>query len=95
VCGFVYRADSDDSITGKYVFSADGSIIGTAICSLGNLLIIEAKSIEEGEEEEANEKTRKYEIPLIEVKEVIGNSLILKSKKEYVLQTYLKSSNRS
>ena len=90
MCGFVYRADSDDSIKGKYVFSADGSIVGTAICSLGNLLIIEAKSIEE-----ANEKKRKYEIPLIEVKEVIGNSLILKSKKEYVLQTYLKSSNRS
>ena len=54
MCGYVYRADSDDSIKDKNVFSADGSNIGIVVSSLGNILIIQAKFIqqEEGEEEE-------------------------------------------
>jgi hypothetical protein len=88
MCGYVYKADSDDSIKGKNVLSVDGSIIGTAVSSIGNILIIEAKFAQEGER---TEEIRSYEIPLIEIEKVIGQSIILKSKKEYIQQAYLKN----
>jgi hypothetical protein len=90
VCGYKFTSDSDDSIKGKYVFSSDGSIIGTAVSSLGNVLIIQVRVIQE---QGASEEIRKYEIPLLEVKEVIGDSLILKSKKDYIELTYLKKNS--
>jgi hypothetical protein len=31
MCGYKFTSDSDDSIKGKYVFSSDGSITGTAV----------------------------------------------------------------
>lgn len=87
MCGYVYKANSDNSIKGKNVFSVDGSIIGTAVSSIGNILIIQAKFAQEGG---ATEEIRSYEIPLIEIQKVIGPSIILKSKKEYIQRTYLK-----
>lgn len=69
------------------MFSVDGSIIGTAVSSIGNILIIQAKFVQEGG---AIEEIRSYEIPLIEIEKVVGQSIILKSKKEYIQQTYLK-----
>jgi hypothetical protein len=41
MCGFIYKAGSDHSLKGKYIFSADGSNIGTVVSSFGNILIIE------------------------------------------------------
>jgi hypothetical protein len=49
------------------VFSADGSIIGTALSSLGNILMIEAKFTQEGG---GTEEIRKYEIPLNQKKNI-------------------------
>jgi hypothetical protein len=95
MCGYVYRADSDDSIKGKNVFSADGSNIGIVVSSLGNILIIQAKFIQQEEGEEGGvtkkEQVKKYEIPLIEIEKVIGSSIILKSKKQYIQENYLKT----
>jgi hypothetical protein len=88
MCGFIYKADSDHSIKGKDVLSADGCNIGTVVSSLGNILIIEEKF---KEEIGATEEIRKYEIPLIEIKKIDGPSIILKSKKEYIQQIYLKT----
>jgi hypothetical protein len=65
MCGFIYKAGSDHSLKGKYVFSADGSNIGTVVSSFGNILIIEEKF---KEEIGATQEIRKYEIPLIEIK---------------------------
>jgi hypothetical protein len=89
MCGFIYKADSDHSLKGKNVFSADEWNIGTVVSSLGNILIIEEKLKQE--EIEDIEKIRKYEIPLIEIKKVEGPSIILKSKKEYIQKIYLKT----
>jgi hypothetical protein len=95
MCGYVYRADSDDSIKGKNVFSADGSNIGAVVSSLGNILIIQAKFIQQqqegGGEITKKEEVKKYEIPLIEIEKVIGASIILKSKKQYIQENYLKT----
>jgi hypothetical protein len=88
MCGFIYKADSDHSIKDKDVLSADGCNIGTVVSSLGNILIIEEKF---KEEIGATEEIRKYEIPLIEIKKIDGPSIILKSKKEYIQQIYLKT----
>jgi hypothetical protein len=88
MCGFIYKADSDHSIKGKDVLSADGCNIGTVVSSLGNILIIEEKF---KEEIGGTEEIRKYEIPLIEIKKIDGPSIILKSKKEYIQQIYLKT----
>jgi hypothetical protein len=41
MCGFIYKADSDHSLKGKSVFSADDCNIGLVESSLGNILIIE------------------------------------------------------
>jgi len=68
--------------------SADGCNIGTVVSSLGNILIIEEKF---KEEIGGTEEIRKYEIPLIEIKKIDGPSIILKSKKEYIQQIYLKT----
>jgi hypothetical protein len=77
MCGFIYKAGSDHSLKGKYVFSADGSNIGTVVSSFGNILIIEEKF---KEEIGASQEIRKYEIPLIEIKGrgTINYSLIKK-----------------
>jgi sporulation protein YlmC with PRC-barrel domain len=83
MCGFIYKAGSDNSLKGKHVFSTDGSNIGTVVSSFGNILIIE--------EIGASQEIRKYEIPLIEIKRVEGPSIILKSKKEYIQDIYLKT----
>ena len=95
MCGYVYRADSDDSIKGKNVFSADGSNIGIVVSSLGNILIIQTKFIQQEEGEGGRvtkkEEVKKYEIPLIEIEKVIGGSIILKSKKQYIQENYLKT----
>jgi sporulation protein YlmC with PRC-barrel domain len=88
MCGFIYKADSDHSLKGKHVFSTDGSNIGTVVSSFGNILIIEEKF---KEEIGASQEIRKYEIPLIEIKKVEGPSIILKSKKEYIQDIYLKT----
>lgn len=88
MCGFIYKAGSDHSIKGKHVFSADGNNIGTVVSSFGNILIIEEKF---KEEIGATQEIRKYEIPLIEIKKVEGPSIILKSKKEYIQDIYLKT----
>lgn len=88
MCGFIYRAGSDLSLKGKHVFSADGSNIGTVVSSFGNILIIKEKF---KEEIGASQEIRKYEIPLIEIKKVEGPSIILKSKKEYIQDIYLKT----
>jgi hypothetical protein len=88
MCGFIYRAGSDHSLKGKHVFSADGSNIGTVVSSFGNILIIKEKF---KEEIGASQEIRKYEIPLIEIKKVEGPSIILKSKKEYIQDIYLKT----
>ena len=87
MCGYMYKADSDASIKGKYVFSDDGYNIGTVISSLGNILIIEVKyeSAREGVTE------LRYEVPFIEIENVIGDSIVLKSKKEYIQQNYIRS----
>jgi hypothetical protein len=87
MCGFIYKAGSDHSLKGKYVFSADGSNIGTVVSSFGNILIIEEKF---KEEIGASQEIRKYEIPLIEIKGrgTINYSLI---KKEYRQDIYLKT----
>jgi hypothetical protein len=89
MCGFIYKADSDHSLKGKNVFSADECNIGTVVSSLGNILIIKEKLKQE--EIEDIEKIRKYEIPLIEIKKVEGPSIILKSKKEHIQKIYLKT----
>ena len=92
MCGYVYRADSDDSIRGKNVFSADGSNIGIVISSLGSILIIESKfTQQQGEEVTKKGEIKKYEIPLIEIEKLIGDSIILKSKKQYIQENYLKT----
>jgi hypothetical protein len=94
MCGYVYRANSDDSIKGKNVFSADGSNIGIVVSSLGNILIIQAKFIQQEEGEDGvtkKEEVKKYEIPLLEIENVIGGSIILKSKKQYIQENYLKA----
>ena len=88
MCGFIYKAGSDHSLKGKQVFLADGSNIGTVVSSFGNILIIEEKF---KEEIGASQEIRKYEIPLIEIKKVEGPSIILKSKKEYIQDIYLKT----
>ena len=88
MCGFIYKAGSDHSLKGKHVFSADGNNIGTVVSSFGNILIIEEKF---KEEIGASQEIRKYEIPLIEIKKVEGPSIILKSKKEYIQDIYLKT----
>lgn len=88
MCGFIYKAGSDHSLKGKHVFSADGCNIGTVVSSFGNILIIEEKF---KEEIGATQEIRKYEIPLIEIKKVEGQSIILKSKKEYIQDIYLKT----
>lgn len=88
MCGFIYKAGSDHSLKGKHVFSTDGSNIGTVVSSFGNILIIEEKC---KEEIGATQEIRKYEIPLIEIKKVEGPSIILKSKKEYIQDIYLKT----
>lgn len=88
MCGFIYNAGSDHSLKCKHVFSADGSNIGTVVSSFGNILIIEEKF---KEEIGASQEIRKYEIPLIEIKKVKGPSIILKSKKEYIQDIYLKT----
>jgi sporulation protein YlmC with PRC-barrel domain len=88
MCGFIYKAGSDHSLKGKHVFSTDGSNIGTVVSSFGNILIIEEKF---KEEIGASQEIRKYEIPLIEIKRVEGPSIILKSKKEYIQDIYLKT----
>jgi sporulation protein YlmC with PRC-barrel domain len=88
MCGFIYKAGSDHALKGKHVFSADGSNIGTVVSSFGNILIIEEKF---KEEIGASQEIRKYEIPLIEIKKVEGPSIILKSKKEYIQDIYLKT----
>jgi sporulation protein YlmC with PRC-barrel domain len=88
MCGFIYKAGSDHSLKGKHVFSTDGSNIGTVVSSFGNILIIEEKF---KEEIGASQEIRKYEIPLIEIKKVEGPSIILKSKKEYIQDIYLKT----
>jgi sporulation protein YlmC with PRC-barrel domain len=92
MCGFIYKAGSDHSLKGKYIFSADGSNIGTVVSSFGNILIIEEKF---KEEIGATQEIRKYEIPLIEIKKVEGPSIILKSKKEYIQDIYLKTKNNN
>ncbi len=43
MCGFIYKADSDNSLKGKYAFSADDCNLGIVLSSLGNILIIEEK----------------------------------------------------
>ena len=88
MCGFIYKAGSDHSLKGKHVFSTDGSNIGTVVSSFGNILIIEEKF---KEEIGTSQEIRKYEIPLIEIKKVEGPSIILKSKKEYIQDIYLKT----
>ena len=88
MCGFIYKADSDHSLKGKSVFSADDCNIGLVVSSIGNILIIEQKF---KQEIGATEQIRKYEIPLIEIKKVEGPSIILKSKKEYIQDIYLKT----
>lgn len=88
MCGFIYKADSDHSLKGKSVFSADDCNIGLVVSSLGNILIIEQKF---KQEIGAKEKIRKYEIPLIEIKKIEGLSIILKSKKEYIQKNYFKT----
>lgn len=88
MCGFIYKAGSDHSIKGKHVFSVDGCNIGRVVSSFGNILIIEEKF---KEEIGATQEIRKYEIPLIEIKKVEGQSIILKSKKEYIQDIYLKT----
>jgi len=88
MCGFIYKAGSDHSLKGKHVFSADGNNIGTVVSYFGNILIIEEKF---KEEIGASQEIRKYEIPLIEIKKVEGPSIILKSKKEYIQDIYLKT----
>ena len=88
MCGFIYKAGSDHSLKGKHVFSADGNNIGTVVSSFGNILIIEEKF---KEEIGVTQEIRKYEIPLIEIKKVEGPSIILKSKKEYIQDIYLKT----
>ena len=88
MCGFIYKAGSDHSLKGKHVFSTDGRNIGTVVSSFGNILIIEEKF---KEEIGASQEIRKYEIPLIEIKKVEGPSIILKSKKEYIQDIYLKT----
>jgi len=40
MCGFIYKADSDNSLKGKYAFSADDCNLGIVLSSLGNILII-------------------------------------------------------
>ena len=92
MCGFIYKAGSDHSLKGKHVFSADGNNIGTVVSSFGNILIIEEKF---KEEIGASQEIRKYEIPLIEIKKVEGPSIILKSKKEYIQDIYLKTKNNN
>lgn len=52
MCGFIYKAGSDHSLKGKYIFSADGSNIGTVVSSFGNILIIEEKFKEIGASQE-------------------------------------------
>jgi hypothetical protein len=37
MCGFIYKADSDHSLKGKNVFSADECNIGTVVSSLGKI----------------------------------------------------------
>ena len=95
MCGYVYRADSDDSIKGKNVFSADGSNIGIVVSSLGNILIIQTKFIQQEEGEGGRvtkkEEVKKYEIPLIEIEKGIEGSITLKSKKQYIQENYLKT----
>ena len=81
-------AGSDHSLKDKHVFSTDGSNIGTVVSSFGNILIIEEKF---KEEIGASQEIRKYEIPLIGIKKVEGPSIILKSKKEYIQDIYLKT----
>ena len=88
MCGFIYKTGSGHSLKGKHVFSTDGSNIGTVVSSFGNILIIEE---EFKEEIGASQEIRKYEIPLIEIKKVEGPSIILKSKKEYIQDIYLKT----
>ena len=90
-CVVLYKAGSDHSLKGKYIFSADGSNIGTFVSSFGNILIIEEKFKEIG----ATQEIRKYEISLIEIKKVEGPSIILKSKKEYIQDIYLKTKNNN
>ncbi|HEY6659150.1 MAG TPA: hypothetical protein VIZ62_11545 [Nitrososphaeraceae archaeon] len=92
MCGFIYKAGSDHSLKGTYIFSADGSNIGTFVSSFGNILIIEEKF---KEEIGATQEIRKYEISLIEIKKVEGPSIILKSKKEYIQDIYLKTKNNN
>ena len=43
MCGFIYKADSDNSLKCKYLFSADDCNLGIVVSSLGNILIIEEK----------------------------------------------------
>ena len=88
MCGYTYKADSDNSIKGKHVFSADGFNIGTVVSSLGNILIIETKF---KQELGTIEEIKRYEIPLIGIEKVTEPSIILKSKKEYIQQTYLQT----
>jgi hypothetical protein len=88
MCGFIYKADSDHSLKGKHVFSVDGCTIGIVISSFANILIIDEKF---KREIDATEETRKYEIPLIEIKKIDGPSIILKSNKEYIQKLYLKT----
>jgi hypothetical protein len=60
MCGFIYKADSDNSLKGKYAFSADDCNLGIVLSSLGNILIIEEKFQKEIDD---IKKIRKYEIP--------------------------------
>jgi len=88
MCGFIYKADSDNSLKGKYVFSGDDCNLGIVVSSLGNILIIEEKFQKEIDD---IKRIRKYEIPLIEIKKIDGPSIILKSKNEYIQKIYLKT----
>jgi len=88
MCGFIYKADSDNSLKGKCVFSADDCNLGIVVSSLGNILIIEEKFQKEIDD---IKRIRKYEIPLIEIKKIDGPSIILKSKNEYIQKIYLKT----
>jgi hypothetical protein len=72
-------------LNGKCVFTADGSMIGNILIILkGSFLVRSIKGT----------LVTYYDIPLREIKQILGNCVTLHPFKKEILQKYLKSTKR-
>ncbi|MGA7542520.1 MAG: hypothetical protein WBW34_05595 [Nitrososphaeraceae archaeon] len=82
---YVVSTSGNTILNDKCVFTSDGSMIGNILIILkGSFLVRSIKGT----------LVTYYDIPLREIKQILGNSVTLHSFKNEILQKYMKSTKR-